>query len=120
MTRREKPKGSFTPVIGFIIIVILGGIGFVTADDVVHYLTTASPQYGALADILPMTLPPAMYGTTGKFIFAGVIFFVGFVALMFVLLLLAGDPNKGDEAYVDIHELRKEFEKKGKKGKKKR
>jgi uncharacterized membrane protein YhaH (DUF805 family) len=108
----KKGRDAYWPIIGFIMIVVLGGIAYVISPGVVSWLTHTSWST-ATGSVLPIHFPPTWSSTTVQLVVALGIFLVLFVIATIGLLIVMGTPSGPTD--VSLQELRNEKKKTSKK-----
>ena len=106
----KKEQNPMLGLIGFIIMVVVGGISFLISGPLTRYLTTAHLTVGMTGlKLLPVKFPPDWSPLAGQLAVAFGVFLVVFVFSMLILFIFMKPPSK-DEMNVDIDILRKEVE----------
>ena len=109
IVKEDKPPNPLTPLFGFIVFLIVGGLAYLASPSVVHWLTTSNIKLGGLIQVLPIEFPKGWSAVANNITVAVVMFFVFFAIAMTVVMFLMKPPGK-DELSLD--QLRKEAKKK--------
>ncbi len=104
--RQEEKKKSdpLQPLLGFILLIVIGGLSYLASPFVLNWLQTTNLSLGMLGPILPMTLPPEWPEIVKQGLVTVLLFMVGFTVAMIVLFSIT-KPPKG-ETDVSMAEVR--------------
>nr|MBN1228548.1 hypothetical protein [Anaerolineae bacterium] len=105
----RKHRNPFIPLLGFILLIVIGGGSYLVAPVATDFLQTTSLSIRTWS-ILPLQFPPEWPSLVTHLVVAFGIFFVVFVLLLLLAFLLMKPP--ADERDVNIAELRAERDKK--------
>ncbi|MGF1507288.1 MAG: hypothetical protein GYB64_03380 [Chloroflexi bacterium] len=114
MVEKKQKRNPFNPVIGFIILVIGGGLAWLVSPGVLDFITTQPVSFGAFGQILPINMPAAWSASTERLVIAFLMFLVFFTIFMIIAALFMIKPEKRDPQYVNLGEIRQEREAKQK------
>jgi hypothetical protein len=114
MTALERPpskRGSpLGPLIGFIVLIVVGGLAYLVSPAIVKWLTTTQLTFGSLGQVLPIQFPEAWPEMMTRIVVAVAIFAIVFIIAMIPIFAMVGTP-KG-EMDVDLGKVRDERKKK--------
>jgi hypothetical protein len=101
----EEKRRPWVPFIGFVILAILGVIGYFAAPTVIEWMAKTDYSFGVLT-VLPFKFPAEWPEIVPRLIIALAVFMATFPILIIVLFAITPSP-KGD-LDVDLAEIRKE------------
>ncbi len=106
----EKKENPMLGLIGFIIIVVIGGFSFLVSGPVLNYLTTANVTLGLSGiKLLPLAFPPEWSRLGDQVAVAFGIFMIIFVIAMIILFMFM-KPSTQSENSVSLEDMRREVE----------
>ena len=106
----DSKENPMLGLIGFIIMIVVGGFAFAVSGPVVRYLTTANVKIGMSGiALLPLKFPEDWSPLANQLAVAFGIFLVIFVIAM-VILFMFMKPASQDERSVSLDVMRKEVE----------
>ena len=104
---RKRPN-PMSGLIGFIVIVLIGGGSFAVSGPVTNYLQTATVVLGASGiKILPLAFPPDWSPLANQLAVTAGLFLVLFVIVMAVMFIFM-TPASQDELSVNMDTMRQE------------
>ena len=104
----EKKENPMLGLIGFIIIVVIGGFSFLVSSPVLDFLTTANVTLGLSGiKLLPLTFPADWSRLGDQAAVAFGIFMIVFVIAMIILFTFM-KPSTESEMSVSLEDMRKE------------
>ena len=105
---RNRPSGSpLRPLIGLIVLILVGGFSFLVAPSVIRWLTTANVDFVG-RPVLPITFPADWPALVVQLVVALILFIVLFS--MSMILMMAIMPAPRGELDVDAADVRREKE----------
>jgi hypothetical protein len=102
----SKEKNPMLGLIGFIVLVVVGGISYGLSIPLLPYVTKTKMMLGA-AQILPIRFPPDWTPLMNQLAVTFAIFLVLFVISMIVLFMFM-KPISQDDQYVNLDVMRQE------------
>lgn len=103
-----KKENPMLGLIGFIILVVVGGFSFAVSGPVLGYLTTANVTIGMSGiQLLPLAFPAGWSTLADRAAVTFGIFLVVFVLAMIVLFMFM-KPSSQDERSVSLDDMRRE------------
>ncbi len=110
---REKKPGAFIPLIGFIVMILVGGVSYLVADPVKAFVTTQEFYFGTFGwQIFPVVFPSTWPESMQTLVVGGIVFLFLFIIFMIIMLILLPTPNS---EYQDIIKEQQAVKKKPKK-----
>lgn len=95
-------------LIGFIMLIVVGGISFLVSGPLLHYLTTTDLRLGMSGiKVLPIFFPSTWSPLGSQAAVAFVVFLFMFAIVMIILFMFMRPSNRGDTS-VSIDVLRQE------------
>jgi hypothetical protein len=104
----EKPPHPLTPLYGFIVFVIVGGLAYWVSPRVVYWLAHTQFKLGGLISVLPIEFPAKWPPIAHNLAVTFALFFVIFAIVMSVVMFTMKPPGKGE---VTMDTMRKEAKK---------
>ncbi len=95
--KQEQPKkrpSAVTPVLGFILLLLIGAGAWFAAPAVIQWLQTTTLSLGYLGDLLPLDLPDEWPPALTQGIIALLLFIFIFTILVVLFMLLAAPRRK--------------------------
>jgi hypothetical protein len=105
LSKQESPMSG---LVGFIILIVVGGFSFLVSGPVQRFLMTANVSLGP-AKLLPIQFPAGWSPLVNQAAVAFGLFLIIFVLAMIVLFLFM-KPRTYDERNVSLDDMRKEVE----------
>lgn len=106
----KNEQNPMLGLIGFIVIVVTGGISFIISGPLTRYLTTAHVNVGmANLPLLPLKFPEDWSPLGGQMAVAFAIFMIIFAIAMIILFMFMR-PSSQSETSVNLDVLRKEVQ----------
>lgn len=107
----EKPPNPILPVLGFVLVVVVGGLAFLVSPRVVVWLKTThfSLAFGLLP-VLPIKFPQGWSPLTNQLVVTAFMFLVIFTLVMSTILFVTSKSAVG-ETDVNLDEIRREKQK---------
>ncbi len=112
--KQEQPKkrpSAVTPVLGFILLLLIGAGAWFAAPAVIQWLQTTTLSLGYLGDLLPLDLPDEWPPALTQGIIALLLFIFIFTILVVLFMLFSRPPEKEEfgqyAAYVKEAEKKK-------------
>jgi len=104
----SKRPNPMSGLIGFIVIVVIGGFSFAVSAPVTHWLKTTTVVAGASGlKLLPLIFPPEWPALGQQLAVTAGLFLILFVIAM-VLLFAFMRPSTADERSVSMNDMRQE------------
>lgn len=117
---RNRPTGSpLRPLVGLIVLLLVGGFSYVVAPAIINWLSTTSADFVGRT-VLPITFPAEWPAIVPHLVVALIVFIVLFSMSMIVLMAVM--PGGRGELDVDAADVRrkKEAQRKYKKSRRRR
>lgn len=97
---QDQKPGAFIPLIGFIVMILVGGFSYLVAAPVKEFVTTQEFYFGSFGwQIFPVAFPATWPESMQTLVVGGVVFMFLFIIFMIIMLLLLPTPNS---EYQDI------------------
>src|SRR5512137_1492163 len=106
-----KKQSPILPIVGFVIILAVGGLGFWISPRVVTWLKTAKfALLGGLLPVLPIQFPKDWSPLASQLAVTAVLFLFIFTLVMTVMFFAMGKSTQG-EMDVNLDDIRREKQK---------
>ncbi len=106
----EKKQNPMLPIIGFVVIVIVGGAAFWASPRMVTWLKTTQFKLGGLITVLPIEFPKGWSPLANQLAVTAFLFILIFTIVMSVMFFFTGKAAMG-ESDVSLDEIRREKQK---------
>jgi len=104
----DKPPNPLTPLFGFVVFLIVGGLSYWVSPRVVRWLAHTHVKLGGLIPLLPIEFPADWPPIAHNLAVTFPLFFVVFAIVMSVVMFMMKPPATGD---VTMETMRKEAKK---------
>jgi hypothetical protein len=106
-----KKQNPMLPVIGFVIMAIVGGVSFWASPGMVRWLKTTNFKLGGFVPVLPIEFPEGWPPLANQLAVTLFLFIFIFALAMTVMFFVTGQTGLGEND-VSLDEIRREKEKK--------
>lgn len=106
----KKQQNPMLPIIGFVMILILGGAAYLISPVVVTWLRTTHFSLGGLITVLPIAFPKGWSPLANQLIVAAFLFILLFALVMSGMFFVSGKSAVGEDD-VSLDEIRREKQK---------
>lgn len=110
-TEYEKQTNPMLPLVGFVVLLILGGLSFLASPYIVQWLKTTTFSLGGFIKVLPVQFPPNWPLIVDQIAVTLVLFVLFFTIVMIALFSFMKPPGV-DETSVSLDTLRREKQQK--------
>jgi hypothetical protein len=107
----KKQQSPMLPIIGFVVILIVGGAAFLVSPRVVTWLGTTHFSLGGLITVLPIAFPKGWSPLANQLAVTAFMFILLFTIVMSGILFFIGKSVVG-ETDVNLDDIRREKQRK--------
>ncbi len=107
-TRKQHPMA---PIIGFVIMLVVGGVAFLLSPRMVWWLKTTHFKLAGLITVLPIEFPKGWSALANQLVVTLFLFVLIFALVMTGILFLTGKSAMGEKD-ISLDEIRREKQKK--------
>ena len=108
--QEEKPQNPLLPIIGFVVILIVGGAAFWVSPRVVWWLQNTNFKLAGLIKVFPIDFPKGWSPLANQLAVTLFLFIILFTIVMSALFFVMRVPGS-DETDVSLDEIRREKQK---------
>jgi TRAP-type C4-dicarboxylate transport system permease small subunit len=98
---RPKQRDPLRPLLGFILLLVVGALAWIISPGVTNWLTTTHFELGAFGwQVLPLTFPDIWPDIAVRGIVALFMFLVVFITLLVIFMILLKPPRSGHDVSI--------------------
>jgi TRAP-type C4-dicarboxylate transport system permease small subunit len=100
-TDRPEQRDPLRPLLGFILLLVVGALAWIISPGVTNWLTTTHFELGAFGwQVLPLTFPDVWPDIAVRGIVALFMFLVVFITLLVIFMILLKPPRGGHDVTI--------------------
>lgn len=108
--QEKKQQNPMLPIIGFVVMLVVGGLAFWASPRMVWWLKTTKFKFAGLIKVLPIEFPKDWSPLANQLAVTSFLFILLFTLVMAVMFFLTGKSAVGDTD-VSLDEIRREKQK---------